>query len=209
MRFVTLGLLTFVALVATVPALAGKFNKTLSPGSIAPEWKDLPGIDGNKHSSSDLKDKEVIVVVFTCNSCDYAVGYEDRLAELSKTLAANKKCALVAICPNPAKIQGDSLEELAAKAKEKGFDFPYLQDESQAVSKAFGAIRTPEFFVLNKERKVVYMGSLDDSPEGTDISKTYVADAIAATLAGKKPAVEETAPVGCLIRTVRVRRTDK
>lgn len=209
MRFVKLGLFTFVVLIAVVPVFAGKFNKTLSPGSAAPEWKELPGIDGNRHSSSDLKDKEVVVVVFTCNSCDYAVGYEDRLVELSKTLAANKKCALVAICPNPAKIQGDSLEELAAKAKEKGFEFPYLQDESQAVSKAFGAIRTPEFFVLNKERKVVYMGSLDDSPEGTNITKTYVSDAVTAALAGKKPAVEETAPVGCLIRTVRVRKTEK
>lgn len=190
-------------------SLAGKFNKTLSPGDAAPAWKDLPGIDGNKHSLSDLKDKEIVVVVFTCNSCDYAVDCEDRLAALGKRFEKDGKCALVAICPNSPKVEGDSLEELAKKAKDKGFTFPYLQDETQKIAREFGATRTPEFFVLGKDRKLIYQGRLDDSPDGSDVKHRYVEDAVAAALAGKKPAVEETVPVGCLVRWQRVRNSAK
>ena len=186
-------------------AMAGKFNKTLSPGDASPKWKDLTGIDGKKHSLSDLKDKEIVVVVFTCNSCPYAVDCEDRLVALAKSFEKEGTCALVAICPNSPKVKGDSLEELAEKAKAKGFNFAYLQDESQKVAQAFGATRTPEFFVLGKDRKLIYQGQLDDSPEGGKVTQRYVEDAISAALAGKKPAVEETAPVGCLVRYPRMR----
>ncbi|MBC7855705.1 MAG: thioredoxin family protein [Pirellulaceae bacterium] len=190
-------------------ALGGKYNKVLSPGDAAPDWKEVPGVDGKKYSLADFKDKDVLVVVFTCNSCDYAQDVEDRLAALGKKFAKDGNCALVAVCPSPAKVEEDSPEELVKKSKEKGFNFPYLLDPTQQIVRDFGAVRTPEFFVFNKDRKLVYQGNCDDSPEGKKITKRYVEDAVAAALAGTKPAVEETAPIGCMVRYIRMRPTGK
>src|SRR5207253_8421029 len=160
----------------------------LSIGDAAPEWKGLEGTDGKTHSLADLKDKEVIVVCFTCNTCPYAVDYEDRLIALAKRFAAEGcKCALVAINAN--KVKDDLLPAMQERAKARGFNFPYLHDETQQVARSFGATFTPEFVVLNKDRKVVYLGAMDDSPDGKKITKRYVEDAVAATLAGKSPEV--------------------
>lgn len=97
--------------------------------------------------------------------------------------------------------------DMQERAKARGFNFQYLHDESQAVAKAYGATYTPEFVVLNKERKVVYLGAMDDSPEGKKVTKRYVEDAVAAALAGKTPTVTETPSVGCAVR--KPRRTAK
>ncbi|HZL88869.1 MAG TPA: thioredoxin family protein [Pirellulaceae bacterium] len=192
--------------IGAVPAIwAGKYNKGLNIGDSAPAWKDLPGTDGKKHSLADLKDKEVVVVVFTCNSCPYAVDVEDRLIALHKELASGGKGALVAVCSNVYK--DDTLEAMTKRAKEKKFEFDYLQDdEKSSLANALGARRTPEFFVLDKDRNVVYMGAIDDSPDGQNVKQKYVSDAVAAVLAGKTPAVQETPPVGCLIRFAKERR---
>ncbi len=208
-KLATLCLSLLLLIAVSTVALGGKFNTVLSPGDAAPDWKDVPGIDGKKHALADFKEKEILVVVFTCNSCDYAQDIEDRLAALGKKFEKDGKCALVAICPNPPKIEADAPEELLKKAKEKGFNFPYLLDPAQKIVKDFGAVRTPECFVFNKDRKLVYQGNLDDSPEGKKITKHYVEDAVAAALAGKKPAVEETAPIGCMVRYVRMRPAEK
>jgi hypothetical protein len=92
------------------------------------------------------------------------------------------------------------------RAKAKGFNFPYLHDETQQVARSYGATFTPEFVVLNKERKVVYLGAMDDSPDGKNITKRYVEDAVAAALAGKLPETQETPAVGCAVRYVRERK---
>jgi peroxiredoxin len=184
---------------------AGKYNQQLSIGAAAPEWKDLAGTDGKTHSLADLADKEVIVICFTCNTCPYAVDYEDRLIALTKRFAAEGgKCALVAINPN--KVKDDLLPAMQERAQAKGFNFPYLHDATQQVAKAYGATYTPEFVVLNKQRKVVYLGAMDDSPDGKHVTKKYVEDAVAAALAGKLPEVTETPAVGCAVRYVRERK---
>jgi peroxiredoxin len=194
-----------LAILATSVAWAGKYNRTLDIGDSAPAWKDLPGTDGKRHSLADLRDKEVVVVVFTCNSCPYAVDVEQRLIALDKQLSAEGKGALVAVCSNV--FQDDTLEKIADRAKEKEFSFAYLHDdEKSSLANAFGARRTPEFFVLDKERKVIYMGAIDDSPDGKNVKQKYVSDAVAAVLAGKPPEVKETPPVGCLIRFAKERR---
>ena len=209
MKIKTISLLVMLLMGLTSIALGGKYNMVLSPGDTAPDWKDVPGIDGKKHSLADFKDKDVLVVVFTCNSCDYARDVEDRLAALGKKFEKDGKCALVAVCPSPAKVEEDAAEELVKKAKEKGFNFPYLLDPAQKIVKDFGAARTPEFFVFNKDRKLVYQGNFDDSPEGKKITKHFVEDAVAAALAGKRAAVEETAPIGCMVRYIRMRPAPK
>ena len=184
-------------------ALAGKYNTVLEVGGAAPVWESLPGIDDQKHSYESVKEAQAVVVVFTCNSCPYAVDVEDRLNALRKRFDPNK-VAVVAINVN--KVEEDRLPAMKERAKEKGFEFTYLWDESQKIGKAFGAKFTPEFFVLNKDRKVVYMGAFDDSPTGDQVSKTYVVDAVEAVLSGGKVEIAETPPIGCLIRYERERR---
>src|SRR5262245_12100427 len=125
---VLLGLVVMVSL-----SRAGQFNSQLNVGDPAPAWTDLPGVDGKKHSMADLK-KDVVVVVFTCNSCPVAVDYEDRIIEFAKKYAAaDGKVAVVAINVNT--IPEDRLPKMQERAKEKGFNFPYLYDETQKIAK--------------------------------------------------------------------------
>jgi peroxiredoxin len=174
----------------------GKFNQKLTIGQTAPAWSDLPGTDGAKHSLADLKDKDVVVMVITCNHCTIAVRYEDRILEFVKQFA-DKKVALVAINVNhrPA----DRLPKMQERAQKKGFTFPYLFDESQAVGLAYGATVTPEFFVLDRQRKLVYMGAMDDSTDPQMVTKNYLRDAVEAVLQGKAPPLAESKGRGCAV----------
>jgi thiol-disulfide isomerase/thioredoxin len=188
-----------------VPALAGKYNKQLSIGDAGPEWQGLLGTDGQKHALADLKDKDIVVVCFTCNTCPYAVDYEDRLIALAKKFSQEgDRCALVAINANL--VKDDLLPAMQQRAKAKGFNFLYLHDETQQVARNFGATYTPEFVVLDKQRKVVYLGAMDDSPDGKKITRRYVEDAALAALAGKLPETIETPAVGCAVRYVKERK---
>jgi peroxiredoxin len=189
----------------TVRLQAGEFNEVLSIGDAAPAWSDLPGVDAKKHSLADLKDKAAVVVVFTCVSCPTATDYEDRIQALTKDYAA-KNVAVVAICVN--RVEEDKLPALTKRAKEKGFEFAYLYDESQQIARKYGALFTPEFFVLNKDRKIAYMGALDDSTDPKGIKARYVEDAIAAALKGENPVTKETIARGCRVRYARERRTE-
>lgn len=195
-----------IALSMAAFALAGQYNEVLSIGDKAPAWSNLPGTDGKTHSLSELADKPVVVVVFTCASCPYAVEYEERINALTKAHAGDKgQVAVVPICVN--KVQEDDLPALTKRAKEKGFAFTYLYDESQKIAKDFGAVNTPEFYVLDRDRKVVYMGAMDDATEAAKVTRRYVDEAIAAALAGKKPEVAEVISVGCRVRYARERRS--
>jgi peroxiredoxin len=200
-------LVCYVTLFA-VPTLAGEYNPVLNYGDPAPAWSKLPGIDGKQHSLADLKDKQLVVVVFTCNSCPVAVDYEDRIVAFAKKHAGpTDPVAVVAINVN--KIEADSLPRMKERAEEKGFPFPYLFDESQKIARDYGATYTPEFFVLNKDRKVVYMGGMDDNSNVANVTTNYLDPAVAAALKGEKPATVETVARGCTIRYERERRKKK
>lgn len=189
-------------------APAGEYNPVLDIGDQAPSWKDLPGVDGRTHSLSDLKDKEVVVVVFTCNSCPYAVDYEDRLIAFARKQARPESpVAVVAINVN--KIEADRLPKMKERAEKKGFPFPYLFDETQVIAQKYGANYTPEFFVLNKGRRIVYMGAMDDSSNAEKVKTRYLEPAVSAALSGVKPEVAETVAIGCRVRYERKRRERK
>ena len=174
-------------------------------GDSVPGWTDLAGTDGKKHSLAALKDQDVVVVCFTCNTCPYAVDYEDRLVALhSKYQESGLKVRLIAINANT--VPGDRMADMKKRAKDKGFLFPYLWDETQDVARRWGAIYTPEFFVLNKERRIVYRGAMDDSTRAKDVKVSYVELAVDAALAGKTPEVTKTGARGCAIRFKRRRR---
>lgn len=177
-------------------APAGEFNKALSVGDPAPAWANLEGTDGQKHALADLKGKDAVVVVFTCNSCPVAVGYEDRVIALAKKYEG--KAAVVAVNVNT--IKDDQLPEMRKRAQKKKFPFPYLYDPSQEIARKYGANYTPEFFVLDRDRKVAYLGAMDEKGPPAAPGKLFLEEAVEAVLAGKKPDTAETRARGCKIR---------
>ncbi len=195
-----LALLFAALLAATSTAGPGKFNKVLGIGDPAPAWTDLEGVDGRKHSLADLKDKDVVVVVFTCNSCPVAAGYEDRIIAFAEQHARpDSKVGLVAINVNTGK--DDALPAMKTRAAKKKLNYPYLFDPSQDIARKYGAMFTPEFFVLDKNRKVVYSGAMDDKAPPGEPKTHYLEAAVAAALAGKPAdAAETSAAAGCKIK---------
>ncbi len=177
----------------------------LKIGDQAPSWDDLIGTDDQKHSLADFKDQQVVVVCFTCNSCPYSVDYEDRMIEFHKKFAArNEGVALIAINANlkPA----ERLDKMKERAKAKDFPFPYVMDETQKVAAAYGANFTPEFFVLNKERRIVYIGAMDDQTAADKVDQHFVELAVEAALKGEVPATTSNPARGCSIPYKRTRK---
>ncbi|MBI2085289.1 MAG: thioredoxin family protein [Candidatus Aenigmarchaeota archaeon] len=162
---------------------------------------ELIGVDGKKHSSNKFASKKVLVVIFTCNHCPYAKAYQDRIIAVQKDYAS-KGVQVIAINSNDdSKYTEDSFDDMKTRAKEKGFNFPYLRDESQIVARDYGAKATPHVFVFDFSRKLRYVGAIDDNWDNATAAKQkYLREAIDAILAGKEIAVKETMPVGCTIK---------
>jgi peroxiredoxin len=202
-RVFALALLLYLA--PTAGGQAGQFNSVLSIGDPAPAWHDLPGVDGKRHSLADLHDRELVIVVFTCNSCPIASDYEDRIISFAKKYCVQgQKAALVAINVNT--VEEDLLPPMKERATAKSFPYPYLFDQTQKIGKAYGALFTPEFFVLDKDRKIAYMGAFDDNVEPTKIKHAYLEPAVRTILKGGKANPAESQASGCLIRYERSRR---
>jgi len=193
-----------VLLLATV-APAGEFNEKLSIGDAAPAWKELPGTDDRPHSLADVPADKLVAVVFTCNSCPVAAGYEDRLIDFAQRRA--EQVQVVAINVN--KVPEDSLEKMKERATEKKLPYAYLFDASQQIAKDYGAGTTPEVILLDRDRKVVYMGAIDDSSDAEKVAAKYLDTAVDAVLAGQKPETAETSPHGCRIRWENARRRNR
>jgi peroxiredoxin len=173
---------------------------TLKIGSAAPDF-NLPAVDGNNYSLFSFKDSAALVVIFSCNHCPYVQAYEDRIIELQNEYK-NKGVSVVAINSNDtANYPDDSFDHMVDRAKQKGFNFPYLRDEEQYAASAFGATHTPEIFLFNKERKLVYKGKIDDNWQQPEIVKNkYLKNAIDELLKGKEISVPETFSIGCTIK---------
>ncbi len=171
--------------------------KSLAVGDPAPVWSDLIGIDDEQHGLADLSEAEVVAVVFTCNHCPVAVAYEDRLVQLANDYA-DRPFQLVAINVN--NLEEDKLPAMKERAAEKGFQFPYLYDPSQKIGREYGATVTPHAFLLDADRKVVYMGAIDDSQNAEKVGQHHLRDAIDAVLGGQKPTIASTQQFGCSIR---------
>jgi peroxiredoxin len=195
-----LGGLLVLVMASTTTAGPGKYNKVLAPGDQAPAWENLEGTDGKKHALADLKDKDFVVVVFTCNSCPVAEAYEPRIIAFAEKYAKpDAKVALVAINVNT--IKADALPAMKLRAQKKKYPFPYLYDPTQQIARKYGALFTPEFFVLDKDRKVIYTGAMDNKTPPGEPNALYLESVIQSALAGKNPnATETSAAAGCKIR---------
>lgn len=189
---------TVVVALSAGRAGAGKFYEGLSVGDAGPDFANIVGTDDKPHSLADYAGAKAVVLIFTCNHCPVAIANEDRIIELQKDYA-DKGVQVVAINVN--NLPEDMLEPMKARAAEKKFNFPYLYDSTQKSARAYGAAVTPHVFVLNGERKIAYMGAIDDSAVEPDkVSKRYLREALDAVLDGKEPPRPETKAAGCGIK---------
>jgi peroxiredoxin len=187
-------------------SLAAESIPTLALGAAAPDF-NLPGVDGRNWALKDFASAKALVVVFTANHCPTAQYYEERIKQIVADYR-DKGVALVAISPNdPKSVRldelgwsdlSDSFPEMKLRARERGYNFPYLYDgDTEAASRAYGPVATPHVFVFDTARKLRYVGAIDDSERVQHVKKHYLRDALDALLAGKEPPVTQTKVVGC------------
>ncbi len=199
-----LKLLSAMVLVLALSAFTTKTeDQGYKVGDIATDF-NLENIDGNKVSLSDYKDAKGFIVIFTCNTCPYAVAYEDRVEALNKKYAS-KGYPVIAIMPNNTEVKpGDRMDAMRARAKAKGFTFPYLMDEGQKIYPQYGATKTPHVYVLQKTTKgnqVKYIGAIDDNyKDAKAVTAKYAEDAVDALLDNKDIEIKETRAIGCSIK---------
>jgi len=178
-------------------------------GDIATDFK-LINVDDTHVSLSDYKEAKGFVVIFTCNHCPFSVKYEDRIIELDKKYKP-LGYPVVAISPNDiVAFPEDDLDNMKIRAKEKGFTFPYLYDETQDIARAYGAKKTPHVFLLNKEQieeeeqlVVKYIGAIDDATKVDKVEEKYLANAIDALLNDKEIDPNITKAVGCSVKWIK------
>ncbi|MBI3552199.1 MAG: thioredoxin family protein [Elusimicrobia bacterium] len=166
----------------------------------APDFS-LKATDGKTYALKDFSPAKALVVIFSCNHCPYVVAYEDRMIAIQKDYAAKGARFAVINSNDAVNYPDDSFPEMVKRAKAKGFNFPYLFDESQSVAKAYGATNTPHLFVFDAQRKLAYTGKIDDNWENANAAKQqYLRDALDDLSAGKAPRVAQTHAIGCTIK---------
>lgn len=172
----------------------------LAAGAAAPDFT-LPGVDGKDWSLSSFDSAKALVVIFSCNHCPYVVAYEERMVEIQRDYE-ERGVRLVAINPNNEKSHpADSFTKMVMRARERGFNFPYLRDSSQDIARAYGAKFTPEIFVFGEGRKLQYHGRIDDNyDDPREVSRHDLREALDEILAGKPVSTPDTHPVGCTVK---------
>lgn len=197
--------LSILAIVVVVSAFSVNFTTSngYEVGDIATDFK-LKNIDGNMVSLADYTEAKGFIVIFTCNTCPYAVQYEDRIIALDKKYAV-KGYPVIAIMPNDPDVQpGDSMEAMKARAASKGFTFPYLMDEGQKIYPQYGATKTPHVYLLEKSKVgnvVRYIGAIDDNyKDASAVNIKYVENAVDALIEGQKVPETNTRAIGCTIK---------
>lgn len=176
---------------------------TLKAGDTAPDFK-LKNVDGKEVSFASFPKAKGFIVVFTCNTCPYAVAYEQRIIDLDKKFKS-QGYPVIAVNPNdPEASKADSFDKMQELAKDKKYPFPYLFDAGQKVTDEYGAKHTPHLFIVSKTDKgnvVEYVGAIDNDPEGTKTEKTkYAEDVIASLKSNQKPAITQTKEIGCTVK---------
>lgn len=169
-------------------------------GMPAPDFK-LSSVDGKQYSLGSFKDKKALLISFICNHCPYVQAVEDRMVQLRKDFQ-NASFQMVGICSNdPTDYPDDAPASLLKRWKDKDFGFPYLVDVTQDVAKSYAAVCTPEFYLFDEHRKLVYRGRLDDNwKDAGQVKKRDLKEAIEALLAGKPLPAKQEPSMGCSIK---------
>src|SRR5882762_9612936 len=185
-------------------------HKTLAIGAKAPDFS-LPGIDGKAYSLESFKNAKVLAIIFTCNHCPTAQGYEERIIQLTKDYSA-RGVQVVAINPNhPESLRldelgwsdvGDSFEDMKVRAKEKNFNFPYLYDgETEIISNLYGPVSTPHVFIFDQNRILKYNGRIDDQENFRKAATSFdTRNALEAMLHNREVPVAVTKVFGCSVK---------
>lgn len=164
----------------------------------------LKNVDGKMISLSDYKTSKGVIVIFDCNTCPYSKAYNDRIIQLNKKYMPQGFPVVTINANSPEISPGDSFKDMVALAKKKGYDFPYLVDETQSVARSFGATNTPHVFVLKNDNdvfKVAYIGTIDNnSRDESSVTKRYVEDAVNDLLQDKEVSNSRTKAIGCGIK---------
>jgi peroxiredoxin len=196
-------LVSFIFSTFIITSLSVAAEQTLKPGDSAPDFS-LRNVKGEMVSLSKLGNVKGVILVFTSNTCPYARKYEQRVVDLNSQFSA-KGYPVVAVLSNDEGVDpDDSYQAMQLKAKEKGYAFQFLRDESQEVAKKYGPTNTPHVFVLIKKSdgfKVEYAGAIDNNvgdPASAD--KKYVADAVNELLEGQQVKITNTKAIGCSIK---------
>jgi Redoxin len=203
-------LLLLTVLVYSASAYAGRYNAVLDIGDPMPAFAGLPAAAGGTLSSADL-DADVVVLVSLANHCPWVRGMDADLVALAAAFRGSS-VRVVGFAVNHR--DEDRLPAMKVHAESAGYDFSYVYDDSQALGRALGATHTPEYFVFDKSRRLVYTGALYDSPAkiasdgkphhmNGPSRQLYVHDAVVAALAGKAPPVTETGAIGCSVEYER------
>jgi peroxiredoxin len=203
-----ISLLSLTLLIAAGSDKQGKAKKTnkippgveeLAIGAKAPDF-NLLGTDQKKHALKDMAGEKGTLVIFTCNHCPYAKAYQDRIIDLAWEYQP-RGIGVVAISSNDADAYADdSFPKMQERATEKGFNFPYLYDQSQAVALQYGPMVTPHTFLFDSSMTLVYRGRIDNSAKLHEVKDRDLNDALLALTAGKTIKVQETKAFGCSIK---------
>lgn len=173
---------------------------TLEIGDKAPDFQ-LPATDGKTYSLKDFEDADILVVFFTCNHCPYVIG-SDEVTRQTAEKYAPKGVRFVGINANSENTYTeDSFDHMVERMKQHQFPWVYLRDQSQDVAQTYGALRTPHFFVFDKNRKLVYTGRGVDNPRDADKATVNDLDrALGEVTSGKSVSVPVTNPIGCNVK---------
>lgn len=180
--------------------MALTYSQKIPFGAKAPDFS-LPGIDGKTYSLAFFADKKILVIVFMCNHCPYVQACWDRLIALQEEFGL-QGVQFVGINANDAEqYPEDSFENMKEYAAEKGHNFPYLRDETQEVAKAYGAVCTPDIFVYDEKRELVYHGRIDDNWQNpSKVTRHELKEALSALLRSEKPKKDQNPSMGCSIK---------
>lgn len=192
-------------LLAALFLITGATNEAgLEVGDTAVDF-NLKNVDGKMVSLASNKEAKGYILVFTCNTCPYSVMYEDRIIALHNKYA-EKGYPVLAVQPNsPEKSPGDSFDNMIVRAKDKEFPFAYVMDETQEVTRTYGATNTPHVYVLDKQSddsfKIAYIGAIDNNSRRPEMAtKHYVQEALDQLLEGNDVATTNTKAIGCTIK---------
>lgn len=183
--------------------MALTYSSASKLGSKAPPF-NLPGVDGKLYMLDSFHESKALLVIFMCNHCPYVIAVQDRINDLAKKYG-KKGLAVIGINPNdPEKYPEDSMEAMQVRAREKDYQFAYVQDLSQKVAKEYDAVCTPDPYLyenVNGDFLLRYRGRIDDSwKDPTQVKKRDLAEAIEAILGNKTVKVEQTPSMGCSIK---------
>ena len=174
----------------------------LAAGAKAPlATTKMKNVDGKMVAIADVTGKAGTLVVFTCNHCPFAKGWEERIVELANGYSKKGIGVILINANDPAKYAEDGFAEMQARAKTRGLQAPYVVDETSAVARAFGATVTPEAFLFDKSGRLAYHGTVDDNhQDAAKVQSRYLKDALEAVATGKAPTQPETKSLGCGIK---------